>query len=152
MHATHPLRVAPGEVIVHRHHVDAFSGERVKIRGEGGGERLSLTRRHLADAPLVQQRAAHDLHVEVSHVEFAPRRLADHGERLDSEIVEGVSLLETRAELVRLGAELLGGVLAVQRVERVDGDDDVANLLVDDAGGARGDARADVGDELLDCG
>ena len=33
MHLPHPLRIAAGQVVVHRHHVNAAAGEGVEIAG-----------------------------------------------------------------------------------------------------------------------
>ena len=64
----HPFRVARGEVIVHRHDVDAAAGERVEIDRQGGDERLAFARGHFRDLAAVQADAADELHVERDHV------------------------------------------------------------------------------------
>jgi hypothetical protein len=63
----HPFRVARGEVIVDRHEVDAASGERVEINGQGGDECFAFAGGHFGDAPAVQGIAADELHVERDH-------------------------------------------------------------------------------------
>ncbi len=64
----HPFGVARGEVVVDRHEVDAASGERVEINGQGGDERFAFAGGHFGDAPAVQGVAADELHIERNHL------------------------------------------------------------------------------------
>ena len=80
--AAHPLGVAAGQVVVDRDDVDALAGEGVEVTGQGGHQGLALAGLHLGDAPLVQHHAAHQLHVEVPHVEHPPAGLPHGGEGL----------------------------------------------------------------------
>ena len=66
----HPFRVARGEIIVHRHHVDAAAGERVEINRHGGDERLAFAGGHFGDLAQMLGDAADELHVERDHVPF----------------------------------------------------------------------------------
>ena len=104
--AAHPLRVAAGEVVVHRDDVDALAGEGVQIRGQGGDERLAFAGLHLGDLAAMENDAADELDVEVPHVERAPSRLANDGERFGQQIVERRPGGEPLAELggLRRGA------------------------------------------------
>ena len=45
----HPLRVAAGEVRVHRHEVRALAGQRVEIERQRRDERLAFAGRHFGD-------------------------------------------------------------------------------------------------------
>ena len=84
----HPLRVALGQVVVDRDHVNAASGERVQVYRQGRDQRLTFTGLHLGDLALVQHDAADQLHIEVPHLEDAPAGLAHYGEGLGQELVE----------------------------------------------------------------
>ena len=64
----HPLRVAPGQVVVDGDEVRAAAGQRVQIERQRGDECLALTGRHFGDAPAVQHDAADELHVVGNHV------------------------------------------------------------------------------------
>ena len=64
----HPLGVAAGEVIVHRHEMRAAPGEGIEIERQGGDEGLAFAGGHFRDAAAVQHDAADELHVEVHHV------------------------------------------------------------------------------------
>ena len=79
---SHPLRVALGQVIIHRHHVHAAPGQRIQIHRQGRHQRLAFAGLHLGDASGVQHHAADQLHVEVAHVQHAPSCLAHHCECL----------------------------------------------------------------------
>ena len=76
----HPLRVAPGQVVVDGDDVDALALERVQVGGQRGDERLAFAGLHLRDPAAVQDDAADQLHVEVPHVQRAAAGLADDGE------------------------------------------------------------------------
>src|ERR1043165_6492053 len=62
----HPLGVAFGEVVVHRHHVHAAPGQRVEIDRKRRDQRLAFAGLHLGDLAFVQDHAADQLHVEMA--------------------------------------------------------------------------------------
>src|SRR3712207_1215425 len=96
VHPAHPLGVALGQVDVDRDHVDAVAGERVEVRGQDAGQRLALTGAHLSDVAQVQRGATHELHPEVPLAQGAGGGLADDGEGLREEVVEGLDRKSTR--------------------------------------------------------
>ena len=109
--AAHPLRVAAGQVVVHRDDVDALAGQGVQIGGQGRDQRLAFARLHLGDPAAMEDDAADELDVEVPHVERAAARLANDGERLGQEVVERLAGSEALPELRGLRAELFVGEL-----------------------------------------
>ena len=125
----HPLGVAPGQVVVHRHHMDAPPGEGVQIHGQRGHQRLSLSRLHLGDPAFVQDDAADELYVEMAHPEGTLRRLAHHGKGLGQKIVKVLALFEPSLELVRLGAQVRIGQGLDGCFLRVDAVHDQADAL-----------------------
>ena len=88
----HPLGVAFGQIIVHRHHVHAMPGQRVQIARQRRHQRLAFAGLHLGDLARVQHHAADQLHVEVPHVHGAPSRLAHHRKRLGQNLVKRLLL------------------------------------------------------------
>ena len=86
--AAHPFGVAAGEVIVHGDDVDAAAGECVQINGERRDERLALAGLHLGDLSAVQHHAAHQLNVEMAHVEHALAALTSNRKRLGQHVVQ----------------------------------------------------------------
>ena len=88
----HPLGVALGQVVVHRHHVHAVPGQRIQIAGQRGHQRLAFAGLHLGDLALVQHHAADQLHVEVAHLHRAPARLAHHRKGLGQNLVQRLPL------------------------------------------------------------
>jgi hypothetical protein len=68
----------------------------------------------------VEHRAAHELHVEVPHVQHAPARLADDRKGLGLQIAQGLALFQPIAELGRLGPKLIVRKGLDRRLERVD--------------------------------
>src|SRR5659263_590468 len=115
----HPVGVAPGEVVVHRHEVDAPPGQGVQDDREGGHERLPLAGPHLGDAALVEDHAAHQLDVEVAHVEDALPGLPDDSERFGEEVVQRFAVLNPLAEFRDLRGQPVVGERADRRLERV---------------------------------
>ena len=89
MDAAHPLRVAARQVVVDRDDVDALPGQRVQVGGERRDEGLAFAGPHLGDPAFVQHHPADELDVEVPHPQDPLAGLADDGERLGEEIVEG---------------------------------------------------------------
>ena len=87
---THPLRVAPGQVVVDGDDVDAAPGQRVEDRRQRRDEGLALAGPHLGDLALVEDGAAHELDVEVAHAERPLHGLAGHREDLGQDVVEGL--------------------------------------------------------------
>ena len=84
----HPLGVAAGQVVVDRHHVHATTVKSVQIGGQGGDQGLAFAGDHFGDIAAVQNHAAHQLDVEVAHVQITAARLAGRRERLGQEVVE----------------------------------------------------------------
>ena len=105
--APHLLGLVLGQVVVDRDDVDALAGQRIQVRGQRGGQGLALTGFHLGDVAQVQCRAAHQLDVEVALAEHALGGLAHRRERLGQDGVQRLAVLEARAKLVGLGAQLL---------------------------------------------
>ena len=118
--APHPLRVALGEVVVHRDDVDALAFERVQVAGEGRDEGLPFTGAHLGDRPFVEDHPADELHVVVPHPEDALAPLAADGERLGEDVVERRAVLELLLELGGLPLQLGVAQLGDGRLEGVD--------------------------------
>ncbi len=67
----HPLGVALGEVVVHRHDMHALAFEGVEIDRQGGDQRLAFAGLHLGDLALMKHHAALELDVEVTLAERA---------------------------------------------------------------------------------
>ena len=104
--AAHPLRVAPGEVVVHRHNVDAAPAQRVEVAGQGGGERLAFAGAHFGDAALVKKHSADELDVEVALADGAPGRLAHQREGLEEDVIERAALGHLLFEPGGVGGEV----------------------------------------------
>src|SRR5437868_3987583 len=82
----HPLRVALGQVIVDGDHVHAASGKSIQINRKCGDERFAFASLHLRDLARVQHHATDELHIEVTHIEYAPASFAHHCESLRKQL------------------------------------------------------------------
>ena len=118
----HPLGVALGQIVVDGDHVHAVARQRVEVAGEGGHERLSFTGLHLSDLAAVQNHAADELHVEVTHAERSHRCFACNGERLDLKVLERLAVVQTLAELDGLARERRVAQRLDLRLDLVDAD------------------------------
>ncbi len=105
----HPLAVAPGQVVVDRHQVDAAAGQGVEVEGEDRHQGLALAGGHLRYPALVQHDAAQQLDVEGHHVPRlldahhlpAPAQVPaagflDHGIGLGQQVVQDLPVLASR--------------------------------------------------------
>ncbi|MPN20213.1 hypothetical protein SDC9_167591 [bioreactor metagenome] len=102
----HPLRVALGKVVVDGHDMHALAGERVEVRRKRCHQRFAFACLHLGDAALMQNHAAEQLHVEMTHVHGAHRRLANSRKRLSHDAVQRFAVLQPLAKELCLRAEL----------------------------------------------
>ena len=85
----HPFGVALGQIVVDGDDVDAAAGEGVEIAGKRGDEGFTFAGLHLGDLAGVEDDAADELDVEVTHVDGAAAGFADYGEGLGKDGVEG---------------------------------------------------------------
>ncbi len=131
----HPLGIALGQVIIHRDHVDAVTGERIQIDRQRGDQRFTFAGLHFRDLAMVQHHAADQLNVKVAHVQDAAAAFAAHGKSLGQNLIQDgfagsqtFSLVlnavqpffDACAKLSRLGAELLVRELFQLRLKRID--------------------------------
>ena len=113
-----PLPVALCEVVVDRHEVRAATGERVQVERLRRDERLPFAGLHLGDVALVEDDAAHQLHVEEADADRALERLPHGRERLEEDVVDVLAVLDPLLELDRLGGELFVAELLELGLER----------------------------------
>ena len=128
----HPGGVALGEVVVHRDHVHALAFERVQVDRQRRDQGLALAGRHLGDLALVEDDAAHELHVVVALAEGALRRFPRDGEGLDQQVLQRLACFDPPLELPGLGPELVVAQRLQRFLEVVDGAD-LAGVRLDDA-------------------
>ena len=126
----HPLRVAPGQVVVDGDEVRPAARERIQIERQRRDERLAFARRHLRDLPLVQHDGADELHVVGHHVPFQgvpcdhylaaeqpARRLPHRREHLGQQIVQ--RLLQLADERLLHPSQLVAEIRALGRIRTV---------------------------------
>src|SRR4051794_27869974 len=83
-----PLGVALGQVVVDGHEMHVGARQRVEEERLCRDERLSLAGLHLGDVALVEDDAAHHLHLEELDLPVAAERLADGGVRLEEQLLQ----------------------------------------------------------------
>ena len=118
----HPVGVAPGQIVVDRHHVDALAGQRVEVDRQRRHQGLALAGAHFGDLAFVQHHAADQLHVEMAHVQRALAGLAHHREGLRQQRIQRLALRQAVFEFIGLGAQVgvaQGGDARFQGVDPV---------------------------------
>ena len=106
VHLAHPLAVAAGEVIVHRHDVHALAPQGVQIGGHGGNQGFAFAGLHLRDPALVQHDAAQHLHVIGPHAQHPFRRLPHDRKGVRQDVVLRLPGAQPVPQLLRLGLQL----------------------------------------------
>ena len=96
--------------------MNAAAGERVQINRQRGHQGLSFAGLHFRDFSVVQHDAAHELHVEVTHVQGALRRLAADGERFRQQIAQRF----LQIGLCSFHRDLVAGHFFLRRIEGFD--------------------------------
>ena len=109
----HPLRVAPGQIIVHRDDVNALPGQAVEVRRQGGHQGFAFTGFHFGDPALVEHDAADDLHREVTHPQHTGRGLAAYGERVGQDIIQGLAVRQPVLQHAGLSGKLFVGHILI---------------------------------------
>ena len=104
---SHPFAVACGQIVVHRHDMHAFAGQRVEIGGQGGDQGLAFAGLHFRNVAVMQHHAAHQLNVEMPLAERALGRFAHHREGFRQEIFQRLARRQPFAEGGRHGPELV---------------------------------------------
>ena len=123
----HPLRVAPCEVVVDGHDVNALPIQCVEVGGQGRHQGLALPGAHLRDVAFVQRDAAEELHVEVAHLEGPPGAFSHYCERFRNELLEGLAFPPPLAQRLRLPPQRVVRESPDVVLERVDGGDHLAH-------------------------
>ncbi len=96
------------------------AGQAVQVERLDGDEGLPLARLHLRDVALVEDDAAHQLHVEQADADRALERLPDGRVRLEDDLLERLAVLEPLLELGGLRGELGVGERLELGLERAD--------------------------------
>ena len=127
----HPLHIAPGQIVVDRHHVHALAGQGIQVDRQGGGQGLALAGLHLGDHAPVQDKAADELHIVMTLPEDPPACLAHHGKGLGQKLIQGGAAGYLLLELQGLGGELRIAQFLNGRLQVIDPGHHLAHLLQD---------------------
>ena len=106
---THPLSVAPCQVVIDCDQVSALAIQGVQIKGKGSHQCFALAGSHLSDPALVKDRAAHELSVKMALAYGALGGLPRGGERLGQQVVQCLAVTQALFELLCLFPELVVG-------------------------------------------
>ena len=117
----HPIRIALGEVVVHRHDMHALAGQRIQIGREGRNQRLAFPRAHFGDVALMQENPALQLHIKGTQAKGTLGSFTAVGKGFGQDRVQRfAALLHTVLELTGLFDDPLireGGEFGLKRVD-----------------------------------
>ena len=103
----HPLGVAPSQVIVYGHDVHTLAGQCVEVNRQGGRQGFTFTGPHLGNRAAVENDAAHELHIVVTHFHHANRSFANRGKCLRQDGLKRFPVVDSLHELTGLGFQLV---------------------------------------------
>ena len=103
MDLAHPFGIPASQVVVDGAEVHPAPGKAVQVCRQCRDEGLALSGAHLGDPSQVEGHAAHHLDVVVALPNDSPRRLTNHCEGLDQEVVEVLAVVEALPELAGPG-------------------------------------------------
>ena len=64
----HPFHISAGEIIIHRHNMNALAFDRVQVGRQGRDQRLTFTRHHFSNGTAMENHSANQLHIIVPHI------------------------------------------------------------------------------------
>ena len=101
----HPFSITTGKIIVHRDDMHALTRNRIQVGRQGGNQRLALTGAHFGDFAVVQDHAADQLHIEMTHSERPLARFTHDGKRFRQQRIKAFARRMPATELIRLGTQ-----------------------------------------------
>ncbi len=125
----HPLGIACRQIVVHRHHMHALSGQRIQIGRQGRHQGLAFAGAHLGDLAVMQHHAADQLHIEVPHLQGALAAFAHHGKSFRQDRIQRFALLYALLEFCSLAPQGIVGKSGYLLLQRIDTHDVLAILF-----------------------
>ena len=98
---THPLCVTLCKIFVDGNDMHAFFVERLQICGKSRNKRLTFTCTHLGNSSLIEDHAAHELNVEVSHSQHSVACLSYRSKRFGKQSFEAFALFASLHKSLR---------------------------------------------------
>ena len=126
---SHPLGVAPCQIIVDGNDMHAFSRQCVQISRQGGGQGFTFTGFHFRDLALMKNDPPNQLNIKMPHVQRAHRCLPDGGKRFRKKVIKIFTLIEALSEFSGTGFELFIAEGLNFRLQGVDLIDERLNSL-----------------------
>jgi len=114
----HPVRIAPGEVVIDGHDMHRRACQRVEIGGQGRDECLALAGPHLGNIAFEQHHAADQLLIEMTQPEGTLRCFTHDGEGFGQDTRQFGAVGQPLLELRRLAAQLVVGQRLELRLHR----------------------------------
>ena len=126
---TVPFRVTLGQVIVHRHDVDTASGQGIQVGRQGRRQSLTFPGLHFGDLIAVQDHAAHQLDIKVTHAEHPLGGLTNRREGFRQQLFQLFALFEAGTKFDGLGLQFGIAQCLELRLHGIDLFDYLAQLL-----------------------
>ncbi len=118
--ATHPLRVACGQVIVYRNNVHVIARQGIEIAGQRGNECFTFAGFHLGDFAIMQGHATNKLHIKVAQPDSTRACLTYSSKGFRQYIIELFARIEPLAKLNSFMSQIVIRKCLHRRLEGVD--------------------------------
>ena len=108
---SHLFAVAGRQIVIHGNHVNPFSSKGIQIYRQRSHQRFPFPCLHLCNTPLMQNDAAHELHIKMTHSQHTIRSFPHNSIGLRQQIIQGFSFCQTLLKFNRLFLQLFIGKL-----------------------------------------
>ena len=120
---SHPLRVAPGKVIIDGHNMDTTARQSIQINRERRDKRFAFSRFHFCNAALMQHHAADQLNIEMALTQRTPCSFPHGRKGWHKQIIQCFTRSDLGFEHFGTGQQLRVAQCLYFRFKRVDGFD-----------------------------
>ena len=95
---SHPFGITPGQIVIHRDHVNTVTGQGVEVDSKSGDQGFPFPGLHLSNFALMKDFTTDELHVEMTHTQGTSTRFANCGKGFGENIVKRFALFQTGFE------------------------------------------------------
>ena len=103
---SHPFGITPGQIVIHRDHVNTLTGQGVDVDSKSGDQGFPFPSLHLSNFAPMKDLTTDELHIEMTHIQGAPARFANRSKGFGENIVKRFAQFQTGFELGGLGLQI----------------------------------------------
>ena len=103
----HIFGVAPCQIIIDSHHMNAFARQGIQINRQGRRQRFPLSCAHFRNFSFVQRNPSYQLHIKVTQLQHTLGSLTHHCKGFRQYLIQRLALVQAPLELLRFSTKLL---------------------------------------------